>query len=169
MAVAQRTAFLISFLLIAINLVVAPRFSALSAQGNLDELKLIVKATVRLVLAVTAPLTLIIILCSGKIMNLFGPEFRDGAILLQILAIGQFINAATGPVGQLLMMTGHERDSRTIAFIVAPSAVVAALVLTPWLGVEGAAISTAVAVSTQNILAGYFVKKRLGFSTLSLW
>jgi O-antigen/teichoic acid export membrane protein len=103
------------------------------------------------------------------LMRLFGAEFAEGAALLQILAVGQFINAITGSVGFLLIMSGHERDMRNVTLISGFSAMFLAWFLTAQFGIIGAATGTAIAVATQNLLAVYFVKKRLGFNTLAVW
>jgi len=168
-AVAQRTSLLVSFLLIAVNLVVAPRFAALYQQGKIEDLRRIAQSSVRIILALVTPVIAVLFFGADWIMRIFGPEFPEGANLLRILAIGQFVNAATGSVGYLLMMSGHERDSRNIALFIGPLAIGLALALTPVFGATGAATATAIAVASQNLLAGYFVKKRLGFSTMAIW
>jgi len=61
-------------------------------------------------------------------------------------------------------MSGNERDMRTIALLCGPTAVGLAFALTIPFGSTGAAVSTAIAVSLQNILAAFYVRKRLGFS-----
>jgi O-antigen/teichoic acid export membrane protein len=42
-------------------------------------------------------------------MRLFGPEFAAGALTLQILAVGHAVRLAAGPLGTVLIMTGHQR------------------------------------------------------------
>jgi len=164
LAVAQRTSFFISFFLLASSLVVAPKFSALHREGKLDELRSLAKASVRLVILFTMPFVLALLIWSDSIMAFFGPGFDQGSDLLRILVLGQVINAVTGPVGYLLIMSGNERDMRTIALICGPTAVALAFALTIPFGSTGAAVSTAIAVSLQNILAAFYVRKRLGFS-----
>lgn len=169
LAVAQRTAVLISFLLIAVNLVMAPRFAAFHQQGLAEDLRRVAQTSVRMILAIAGPFVFALLVAAEWIMRLFGPEFSEGANLLRILAVGQFVNAATGSVGYLLMMSGHERDMRNVALGVGPLAVVLALLLTPRFGATGAATATAIAVATQNLVAVYLVKRRLGFSTMAIW
>jgi len=169
LAVAQRTANLVSFILVAVNLVVAPRFAALYKQGKHPELRRLALRSVRLMSLVGAPVVLFLCLFPGWVLGLFGPEFRAAAPLLVILALGQFVNVVTGSVGFLLTMSGHERDMRNVVLFSGPFAVVAAVVLTPLYGVTGAALATALAVSVQNLGAVWLVRKRLGFNTLAVW
>jgi O-antigen/teichoic acid export membrane protein len=113
---------------------------------------------------------LIIMLCVPHFfMGLFGEEYKQAAPLLQILIIGQFINVITGSVGFLLNMSGHEKDMRNVVFISGSLAVVLSLILIPLYGVTGAAIATAIALASQNLLAVYKVKQRLGFNTLNIF
>jgi len=43
------------------------------------------------------------------VLNFFGEEFVAAAPLLVVLSLGQLINVATGSVGFLLLMSGHEK------------------------------------------------------------
>jgi O-antigen/teichoic acid export membrane protein len=169
LAVAQRTAILSSFILIAINLVVAPRFANLYRNNEMLALEHLAIKSVKLITLFALPVIGGMLIFPSFLMSLFGAEFVEGAALLQILAVGQFINAITGSVGFLLMMSGHERDMRNISLISGFSAMFLAWFLTAQFGIIGAATGTAIAVATQNLLAVYFVKKRLGFNTLAVW
>tara|TARA_R110002095_G_scaffold53761_1_gene46540 strand:- start:105 stop:689 length:585 start_codon:yes stop_codon:yes gene_type:complete len=169
LAVAQRTAMLSSFILIAVNLVVAPRFAKLYRDNDMAQLESLAIKSVKLIGLFALPVIGAMLVFPSFLMSLFGAEFTEGAALLQILAIGQFINAMTGSVGFLLMMSGHERDMRNVTLISGTLALLFTWFLTAQFGIVGAAIGTAIAVATQNLLAVYFVKKRLGFNTLAVW
>ncbi len=169
LAVAQRTALLTSFVLMAVNLVVAPRFAAMHKQGDMAGVQRIAITSTRLMLLAAAPLVAIMLIFPAKLMLLFGEDFVAGAHLLQILAIGQLINVATGSVGYLLMMTGHEKDMRNSLLLVAPCSVLLSFLLIPSYGATGAAFATALAIASQNLFAVYWVHKRLGFNTLAIW
>ena len=75
----------------------------------------------------------------------------------------------TGSVGYLLTMSGYEKDFRNSVLISGPIAVGLGFALVPFYGAIGSAIATAVAVATQNLVAVWWVKKRLGFNTLPVW
>lgn len=78
-----------------------------------------------------------------RLMWLFGEQFKSGANLLRIFALGQFVNVMTGCVGYLLSMSGHERVLRNVFFISGPMA-------------------------SQNLLAVGMVERRLGGSLLDV-
>ncbi len=43
--------------------------------------------------------SLLAVLLPGRVMSLFGEGYEQAALLLAIMAVGQFINVATGSVG----------------------------------------------------------------------
>jgi O-antigen/teichoic acid export membrane protein len=168
LAVAQRTSQLVSFILMAINLISAPRFASFYHQNQLEKLKRYAINTTRLMTLVATPFIIIICIWSSQIMALFGKGFNQGASILIILSLGQFINAISGSVSYLLSMSGHQKDNRNIAIINGIFSLLMCLVLIPIYGALGAAIATALGVASQNFMGVYFVKKRLGYSTLAI-
>lgn len=169
LAVAQRTANLVSFVLIAANLVVAPHYAALYHQGRHEDLRRLALQTVRFMGLFALPVTLGLCLMPERVMGLFGSEYRRAASLLVILATGQLFNVMSGSVGYLLTMSGHERDMQAVVLVTGPFAVLVALVLIPFFGVTGAAVATALAVAAQNLGAVWCVRRRLGFNILTVW
>lgn len=169
LAVAQRTSMLISFVLLAVNLVSAPRFASYYHANEIEKLKRYVTNTTRLLVVISLPLVIVILLFAPQIMELFGKDFRDGSMLLRILALGQFVSMVSGSVGYLLMMSGHQKDMRNINIINGILAIILYVVLIPPYGAMGAAIATAIAVASQNLMAVRQVKKRIGINTLTIW
>jgi len=160
---AQRTAMLTSFVLMVVNMVVAPRYAKLWQQKNITEMKRLANLSTRGMIALVLPVVTVMVIFPEWIMGLFGEDFKQGAILLVIMAIGQFINVATGSVGYLLTMSGHEKDFRRVTFFAGPLTVFLSYFLIMEYGVLGAAIATAIGLSLQNLLALAMVRKRLGF------
>jgi len=169
LAVAQRTAMLTSFILMAVNLVVAPRFAAMYKQNDLAGLQTLALTSVKLMVLFALPIVAVMMIFPEFLMDLFGEGFSRSSHLLRILAIGQFVSVVTGSVGFLLTMSGHEKDLRNTVLISGPLSIVLAMLLTPWLGATGSAIATAVSIATQHLIAAFWVKKRLGFNTLAVW
>src|SRR5262249_5482394 len=118
---------------------------------------------------VALPITLVMWFFPAFVMSLFGKDFAEGIWLLRILAIGQFINVSTGSVGALLIMSGHEKDMKNIRIFNGILTVVLAFLLTPFFGAIGSAISSAIAMASFNLMGVGQVKKRLGFSTMSVF
>ncbi|MEY8213179.1 MAG: MATE family efflux transporter, partial [Colwellia sp.] len=108
LSAAQRTAMLTSFVLLVVNMVVAPRYARLWQENKINEIQRLAKWSTRGMAMLAAPIVAAMIFLPEVIMGLFGAEFKVAGNLLAIMAIGQFINVATGSVGYLLNMSGHE-------------------------------------------------------------
>jgi O-antigen/teichoic acid export membrane protein len=166
LSAAQRTAMLTSFVLMVVNMVVAPRYAHMWKNGDLAGIQRLAKWSTRGMIVMVAPIVLVMVLLPERVMSLFGDGYEQAALLLTIMGVGQFINVATGSVAYLLNMSGHEKDFRRVTLFVGPLTVVCALVFIQWWGVIGAALATAVGVGLQNIMALVIVNKRLGFFPL---
>ncbi len=165
---AARTALLTRFLLLANSAVAAPRFAALhAAQDHVGLAKLARRSTLLTTVA-SVPLLLMFLVFPEKILSLFGPQFEAGAQVLMVLTMGQFVNAATGPVGYLLNMSGYHRIEGRIAVVGALMTVGLCLVLIPLWGIVGAAAANAMATASCNLLRVYFAHSRLGILMLPI-
>jgi O-antigen/teichoic acid export membrane protein len=160
---AQRTAVLTSFVLTVVNIVIAPRYARLWQSGNMDAIQKLARWSSRALIVIALPIVSIMVLFSDYIMSYFGDNFSGAGKLLAIMAVGQFINVATGTVFDLLVMSGHEKDFRRVTFFSGPLTIILCLILIPIYGVTGAAVATAIGLSAQNIFAVFMVRKRLGF------
>jgi O-antigen/teichoic acid export membrane protein len=168
-SVAQRIAMLTSFILMAVNLVVAPKFAAFKAAGDMVNIRKTALFSVRLLLVSAFPIITFMLIFPSFLMSLFGDDFKQGALILQVLVLGQAVNVITGSVGYLLLMSGNERDLRFVTIFSGITVVLLTCTLTPLYGALGAAVATALSFAMQNLMAVYFVKKRLGFNTLKFW
>jgi O-antigen/teichoic acid export membrane protein len=154
---------LTSFVLVVINMVVAPRYARLWKEGNIAQIKRLAILTTRGMIFLALPVVLTMFVLSDLIMSLFGDGFEKASLLLKIMVIGQCINVTTGSVGYLLNMSGHERDYRRVTLFSGPLTIVCSLLFTYSWGTTGAALAIAVGVSAQNLGALVMVKRRLGF------
>jgi O-antigen/teichoic acid export membrane protein len=167
-AVAWRVASLTAFVLLAVNSIVAPMFAEFYHKNDLVNLERIARHSARLMALFALPFVLPMILAPRLVMSLFGEEFHGGSLVLVLLALGQYVNVATGSVGYLLVMTGHERIIRNITVAAAAVNIVLCVALIPSFGITGAAIATSIAIAAQNIVAAALVSRKLGIATLPL-
>lgn len=164
--ISMRIAALTAFVLGAINIVVAPQFAALHAEGDVAALRRLAQQSAFWTTVVAAPALLVLVLVPDLILQLFGPQFKDGAWTLRILVVGQFVNLATGPVGTLLLMTGHEKLMRNNVAASAALNLIGNLVLVPSYGATGAAASTAFSLAVMNVISWVMVRKKLHINML---
>lgn len=165
---AARTALLTRFLLLANSAVAAPRFAALHAANDQPGLARLALRSTLLTTVASVPVLLAFIVFPERILSLFGPQFEAGAQVLIILSVGQFVNAATGPVGYLLNMSGHHRIEGNIALLGALLGVALCFALIPFWGMAGAAAANAMATAACNLLRVYFAHSRLGILMLPI-
>lgn len=163
---ASRTAMLTSFVLVAVNSIAAPKFAALYQQGDMQALGAVARNSAKIMIALACPALLLFLLFPEWVLSIFGEEFKRGAAVLMILSAGQFINVATGSVGYLLMMSGHERLMRNNLLLCASTSVLLNLWLIPNYGIVGGAISAAFTLSMQNVIAMILVSKKLNIMTV---
>ena len=161
---AAKTAGLISVFLVAINTVVAPKVAQLFSENKKEKMEILLRrATLLVLFASLLPLS-ITIFFPEWIMSLFGDEFIEAYRILQIMAVGQLVNALTGPVGTVLAMTGNEKSLRNSAFVSAMSCVLMNIILVPIWGGVGAAVATATCISMMSVYAWLVVKIKTGIS-----
>jgi O-antigen/teichoic acid export membrane protein len=166
--VALQVSTLAAFGLQAVNMVVAPRFAKLYAQGKTAHLQRLVTGSARVVLVFNLTVT-VLLLVSGKLFFsfIFGPDFAASYAPLVILLIGLVVSSAAGSVGFLLNMTGHERETARGMAVAAASNVVLNLLLVPLWGLLGAAAASAISMIIWNIILWRAVRNRLGINSLA--
>tara|TARA_R110001592_G_scaffold122742_1_gene329764 strand:+ start:2042 stop:3382 length:1341 start_codon:yes stop_codon:yes gene_type:complete len=162
---ANRLALLVSFLLVTLNNVVAPKFAELHAKDDLKAMGQLARRSAAMLTLLASPLFLLLFIFSEKIMGLFGPEFASGGTVLAILLVGQVINVYTGSVRFLLIMSGNEKTIRNIIIISALLQLALVMTLVPLIGIIGAAIATVSALITMNLTSVYAVYRKLGVIT----
>jgi len=166
--VVNRLAGFILFFLGALNIAVGPTVSRLYAQGDMNQLQHLVTKGARVILFLAAPLAISMMVLGYWFLLAFGQPFTVGQTALAIFSVGQLINVATGPVGTLLIMTGHERDA---AISVGGSVILGILlnaILIPIWGLNGAAVAGSFSLALWNILLAIWVYKRLRINPTAL-
>lgn len=85
-----------------------PMAATFHQQGNQKQLQEIFRMSTKWGITLTLPGLLLILFAPDILLkSIFGADYLPGTVPLIILTMGQFVNVATGPVGYLLIMTGH--------------------------------------------------------------
>ena len=101
-------------------------------------------------------------------MGVFGEEFIIGKTALVLITIGQFVNAASGSVGNIMNMTGREKPLRNILVIASILSVLLNYLLIPMYGINGAAVANMVSVVFWNLTAVIYTKVKIGINSFYL-
>lgn len=161
--VADRGADLLGFLFTAAASALAPTVASLYATRDLEALQQLVTKLVRITLTLSLPVAIALIgFGYWVLLFVYGPDFVGGQRALAILSVGQLVNVGMGPVGMLLIMTGHERDATWSIGASAVVNIVLNFALVPKWGLEGAAIGAASSMVLWNCLMAWAVNKRFG-------
>ena len=169
LAISVRIALLVPMILTAVNMVVSPKFAAHYHKGEIEKTENVLAESLKLLAIVSLFVFVVMVLFGGDVLRVFGEQYVEAAGLLSILVCGQLINSLTGPCGKLLMMSGFEKDVRNSSVIVAALGLLLAFYLTAEYGVLGAAISTALTISIQNIAFAWLVNYRLNMNLLRIY
>lgn len=159
--IANRGAGLILLVLSAVIASLAPLIAHLYAGRELNRLQHLITRACRLTLLLSLPFALTLVLFGKQILGLFGEEFVTGYTALVILGFSQLVNVASGPVANILMMTGHERDAARGVGISTVINVALNALLIPFFGLEGAAIATGSSTIVWNLIFIWYVKERI--------
>jgi O-antigen/teichoic acid export membrane protein len=161
---AQKGTEVIVILLYATNMSLAPAIARLHARKDWQNLEHTTERMARATLLTSAPVAIALMIFPRLYLGLFGASFRTGATALIILALGQLINAAMGPSGNVLFMTGQERMAvRGVAGGLLVN-IVLAVVLIPPLGATGGAIAFAAGLAFWNVALVVLARRLVGIN-----
>lgn len=160
---------LIVLLLVAANMPFAPLVARLRAQGDWLRMQHGAERIAQATVIAALPIVACLIALPGIYLGLFGATFGSGATALRILALGELFNAAAGPVGSVLIMTGHERAACWGVALGLATTVILSVALIPPLGVTGAAIADAASFVVWNVALNVLCRKRLEINATAFW
>lgn len=159
--VARKSSALVAFSLMIVNMPLAPLVAQYYAKADGHSLQIAVRKAARLALIIGGLIVIFLTVFGEHVLRLFGPDFEVAYPALLILCIGQLVNVASGSVGVLLTMTGYERDAaKGLVISTVLNIILCAILIKPF-GLIGAAISSAVAVITWNLILVYMARIRL--------
>ena len=118
------------------------------------------QASALMLLCAAAPVFLCIFF-SSAVLHIFGSEFVIASGALIILAGGQLINVATGPIGAVMVMSGHQRLSLILSVMGSIGAITLSALLVEPLGLTGAALGLAGTTIFRNVGAFIIMRRKL--------
>ena len=104
----------------------------------------------------------ILALLAEPALELLGSAFAEGSWALRVLLVGQVVHASTGPVGFLMMTTGHHREAAAIQVASAAAQLALVVSFTAVWGLVGAAIGSALVTGLWNAWLVWRVRERIG-------
>ena len=152
-----------ALILVAFNAIFSPMTADFFHRGQIGRLEELYRVSTKWGLYLSLPGFMIMFFASRSVMTvLYGHAYAAGWIALSILALGQVVNAGTGPCGSLLVMTGHQNKLFIISGLTFVVSVILGLILIPRWGMAGAAISTTLSLSGLFISSVLLARRVLG-------
>ena len=146
----------------AVGEMFGPRIAAEDGRGDRRALATMLKRVTHWNTTISIPFFAILALVPAGLLSIFGGHYETGATALAVLATGQLINTAAGPLGQVINMSGRQYLTMTNNALVAALNAGACILLIPRYGMTGAACSTAGALTLVNLIK--LVEVRILFS-----
>ena len=161
-AVSARLAELSALALVVSATTVAPMIAGYYSRNELAELQRLLVYSGRLVTLVTFSMFAGLVLLGEWLLDWYGEGFRQGYYVMLILSVGQLINAAAGPVGLVLTMTGRVRVALKFYAAAAIGSSLLMVMLVPSFGANGAAFATSAGMALWNIGMMIYVVRTMG-------
>lgn len=149
--VATRIVVLATFVLAPITQAFAPRITDLYHRGERERLRHAYRVVTRWTLVLSLPAFALLLSFPGELLGLFGHGYGVAVGVTLVLAVGQLVNAATGPGGMMLNMSGRPGWSLADNSAVLVLNVALNLWLIPPYGILGAAVAWSVALTLVNV------------------
>lgn len=151
-SVAVRISIMIAVSLEVVTRTFEPEISRLSQMKSVETLGNLLKVLTKWIFYLSLFLTALVYIFRVEVLRLFGESFTMGSTALVILSAGQLFNALTGPTGKILVMSGKQNWEVMNSVCIILLNVVLNVILIPRFGINGAALGTAISLSTINIM-----------------
>lgn len=130
------------------------------------ELQRVVSLTALVSAITTIPILVAFFVFPTQILSIFGEGFSEqGTVVLQILILGQFVNAISGPNGLVMYMTGHQNEMLWILLATLLVNAGAVFMLLEPLGIVGVAYAASLAIVFRNVVTSLLAKRQVGVNT----
>lgn len=149
--VSTRIVTLAVFVMAPINAAFGPQLAHLHHVGEHAQIARIYRAASTWIVRLALPAFVLLTVFPAHILAFFGHDFATGATVTAILAVGQFVNASTGPCGTVLNMSGRVAINMVDNVAVLALDIALNLLLIPRLGIVGAAIAWSTSLAVVNL------------------
>jgi O-antigen/teichoic acid export membrane protein len=149
---AIRVAAIFSWLFTSVVAVITPMIATALARHDYTRLRRLIWKSAGVGAGATIPLAIVGALASGVLLGLIDPGYRDYGELLIALIVARLLDAATGAVGEALILGDHARWELCNQLASTASLIGTALLLEPGIGVMALALAAAISTVVANLL-----------------
>jgi O-antigen/teichoic acid export membrane protein len=76
--------------------------------GKHDELNSVYRSVTRIIITISLFPVIVILMYSGELLRIFGENFIEGQLVLELFVLAQLTNAMVGPSGHMLIMSDNQ-------------------------------------------------------------
>ena len=154
-AAASQISSLVLVGVVAVNQFTSPLLAQFHAGGADRKLRTLLSRVMILNAGLSVPIIAFLVVLGPLVLQTFGQAFVAAYPVILILAAGNLVNAIWAALwGDLLTMTGFQTDSAILVAVVTSLNLLLTFILTPRLGIVGAASATTAAVLVRSVLTG---------------
>jgi len=152
-AVARKIVSVLQVIRDSFEYVLAPMAAAKRSVDAHQSLREIYAFATRLIYAAFLPAASVLILLREQLLAIPGDEFRAGSAALVILAVGRWLESATGPSTAVISMIGRYQLPVINAFAGMAVTVTLLILLVPVYGITGGAVAAAIGINVTSLAA----------------
>ncbi len=150
--VAAQLPFVLTIIMGGLNMAFMPIIAQYHNRAAFRELHELFRVTTKWRLYFSLPFVLVMCCIPGILLSqIFGQEYGGGATAMTLLALGQLVNAGTGCVGVMLIMSGRQHWWLGLSLLTMVANVLLHMYFIPRLGMAGAALTV---LLTLGVLYG---------------
>lgn len=138
------------------------KISAAYHGGDIRKVAIQARTALRVGIAASAPLALVLVFGSDILLGVIGEEFRAALPVVIILIAGQLAYAIIGPSGLVLAMSGNERINLGITLIGTTLLLISVPIAARFGGLTWLAVCVASVGVVRQLIAYVVVRQRLG-------
>lgn len=143
---------LVAMPLNSLNTMFAPTIAELHSKGEHDKLTAMFKLVTKWSITFSLPIFWVTVLFAVPLLALSGRAYISAWPLVIVFAVGSMVNAGTGSVGYMLLMTGKVKLSFLNSLVAIIANVIFGIILTPRYGAMGIAIATVLGTLVVNAM-----------------
>jgi O-antigen/teichoic acid export membrane protein len=167
-AVSWRLASLVPFALVGLATMAGPLIASAHERGSNDELHRVSRLVTRIGFLFAIAAAAILLSAGEWLLGIFGPAFVAGYPVLAILVVGGLVNAFTGVVAYLMLLTGRERHALVVFACALVLSLGLNLFLIPRFGAIGAAVASSAATVAWNLAMLVYVRRAIGIDASAM-
>jgi O-antigen/teichoic acid export membrane protein len=163
---ANRLVSMVTMPLAIVTAIAPPLIAEMYSQGRREDLEHALRGMATLTGIPAWLASMGCIFFAGPILGLvYGPYYREGAVVLALLSIGLFASVCAGSCGIVLAYTGHQKTLMVITVATSIATLIAMLAAVEPYGIVGVAMAKTVGQILQNGIVLLVVKQKTGMWT----